>query len=72
MLVYSSPRYERNGYGDMVYKRDATCGECGAMIGSQESYKSKKEGYSFKDRYKKNYIFCPYCGKELKYLEKEK
>lgn len=68
MLVYSSARYERNGYGDMVYKRDAICEACDSRIGTQECYNPKKEKYSFKncrDIEKNKYKFCPYCGKMI-------
>ena len=74
MFVYSSPNFnpKRNGHGYEYYSRDAICGECGSVIGRQECYNYTKEPreYSFYNREKNNYEFCPYCGKPLKKKEK--
>ena len=72
MLVYSSAKFnpKRNGHGYEYYSRDAICGECGCVIGRQECYNYNKDEskmkFSFREREKNSYEFCPYCGKKLK------
>lgn len=70
MLVFSSPRFnpKRDGHGYEYYSRDAICGECGSVIGSQSCYEHKpmEEKFYFENRDKNYYEFCPYCGKKLK------
>lgn len=75
MLVYSSGKFvgKRNGHGYEYYTRDAICGECGKIIGSQDCYElsPKEQKYFFRDRDKKHYVFCPYCGKPLNKKEEK-
>lgn len=74
MLVYSSEKFnpKRNGHGYEYYSRDGICGECGSVIGTLECYNYNKEPreYSFYNREKNSYEFCPYCGEPLKKKEK--
>ena len=68
MLVYSSSSYvpkAPGGHGYEHYTRDAICGNCGKVIGNQIKF-TDEEGFYFYTREKNEYIYCPYCGKELK------
>ena len=75
MLVYSSPRfYEREKYHTYYDRetRDAICGNCGHIIGIQERYPDwESKEFSFEEREKKGYKYCPYCAASLKEEMKE-
>lgn len=66
MLVYSTGVYipKRNGHGYNKEVRDAICGCCGNSIGQQTKYEDYKE-FSFDERIKGLYKFCPFCSKPL-------
>lgn len=64
--IYTEPRFvgQRNGHGYEYYTREVYC-TCGKKIGTQSKY-DDWDPFSFDEREKKNYVFCPYCGNSLK------
>lgn len=66
-VIYTEPRFrgkDSNGHGYERYEREVYC-VCGKKIGTQTKYNGW-DNFSFDDREKANYKFCPYCGKEFK------
>lgn len=65
-VIYTEPHFhttDRNGHGYEKYTREVYC-ICGKKIGTQTKYSDCKD-FAFDDREKKNYKFCPYCGKSI-------
>lgn len=66
-VIYTEPYFkgkDAGGHGYERYIRDVYC-VCGKKIGTQTKYDGW-EHFSFDNREKEEYKFCPYCGKELK------
>lgn len=66
-VIYTEPCFkgkDARGHGYERYERDVYC-VCGKKIGTQTKYDGW-DNFSFDDREKADYKFCPYCGKELK------
>lgn len=64
-VIYTEPRYVGtvNGHGYECYEREVYCA-CGKKIGTQTKYDGC-ENFGFEQKEKKDYKFCPYCGKDL-------
>ena len=65
-VIYTEPRFKGKvmGHGYEYYEREVYCA-CGKKIGTQSKYDGW-DNFCFNEREKKDYKFCPYCGKELK------
>ena len=57
-IPYKNHSYDR-------YVRDVICCSCGHSIGEQNKYPVWDKEFSFEDKDKANWEYCPYCGNEL-------
>ena len=66
-VIYTEPCFkdkDARGHGYAKYIREVYC-TCGKKIGTQSKYDGWKN-FSFNEKEKIEYKFCPYCGKDLK------
>ena len=66
MLIYTEPQYHGlrpGGHGYEHYTREVYC-TCGKRIGKQTKY-ADWDDFSYDDREKAEYKFCPYCGNKI-------
>lgn len=72
MLIYTEPQYHGKRPGDhgyVHYTREVYC-TCGKKLGTQTKYDGQSS-FSFDEREKADYKFCPYCGKEIVMLKED-
>ena len=65
-VIYTEPYFQGKdigGHGYEHYIRHVYC-ICGKKIGTQTKYDGWDD-FCFDNREKKDYKFCPYCGREL-------
>ena len=66
MLVYGKSFCIRdNVNGHEVEFRDAICSSCQGVVDRQQKYRGIDKEFRFSSADKKNWKFCPNCGKEL-------
>lgn len=58
-IPYKNHSYDR-------YVRFCICGSCGSQVGEQVKYPNFEKEFSFADKEKGDWIFCPICGNKLK------
>ena len=61
-MLYSREKFFKDNLNHYDgYERDAICSSCGTVIGEQTKY-SDWNNFSFNEREKNDYVYCPYCG----------
>ena len=62
-VIYTEPIYHQSHKGYDFYNRAVYC-TCGKKLGTQTKYEGQND-FSFVEREKAEYKFCPFCGKEI-------
>lgn len=62
-VIYTEPRFDKSDRRYDKYIREVYC-VCGKKIGTQTKYVDCNN-FTFDEREKQNYKFCPYCGKPI-------